>query len=198
MYSFCSDSEKPLIYQKALSSQMSRILVTYGTRYGSAKEIANHIGSTLRDEGHEVDVKKASKSVAVDPYDLIVVGSGIQVGGWTKEAKNFLKMNGPALKWKKTALFVSCGDVLESEKRDESYEKYLVEPAEKNGLSPVAYGFFGGAFDFTGSKGFMYNMFMKVIKSDFEKKGIKTEGVYDFRDWEAITEWTKELPSLIQ
>jgi menaquinone-dependent protoporphyrinogen oxidase len=177
---------------------MSKILVAYGTRHGSAREIAKHIGSTLMEEGYEVHVKKASKSVEVDQYDLVVIGSGIQVGSWTKEAKNFLKMNSSTLKWKKTALFVSCGDVLEPEKRDESYEKYLKEPAEKNGISPVAYGFFGGAFDFTGSKGFMYNMFMKMIKSDFERKGIRTEGVYDFRDWNAITEWTKKLPTYIQ
>ena len=62
---------------------MSKILVAYGTRHGSAREIANHIGKILMDEGHEVHVKKASKSVDVDPYDMVVVGSGIQVGNWT-------------------------------------------------------------------------------------------------------------------
>lgn len=177
---------------------MSKVLVAYGTRYGSAREIAEHIGSTLTKEGHEVDVKRASKSVSVDDYELVVIGSGIQVGSWTKEAKNFLRLNSSSLKWKKTALYVSCGDMLEEEKREESYKKYLLDPAEKNGLEPVAYGFFGGTFDFTGKKGFMYNMFMKMIKGDFEKKGISTEGVYDFRDWDKITEWTKNLPSLIQ
>ncbi len=172
---------------------MSRILVAYGSRYGSTKEIAEHIGKTLTEEGHSVDVKKASKSLGVDEYEMVVVGSGIQAGGWQKDAKNFLKLNSSSLKWKKTALFVSCGDVLEAEKRDESYKKYLVEPAEKNGLTPVAYGFFGGSFDFTGKQGFMYNVFMRMIKGDFEKKGIKTEGVYDFRDWEHITEWARNL-----
>jgi menaquinone-dependent protoporphyrinogen IX oxidase len=177
---------------------MSKILVAYGTRHGSAREIAEHIGETLTKEGHEVDVKRATKSVAVDDYDLVVIGSGIQVGSWTKEAKNFLRLNSSALKWKKTAIYVSCGDVLEEEKREESYKLYLLDPAEKNGLQPVSYGFFGGTFDFTGNKGFMYNMFMKMIKGDFEKKGIPTEGVYDFRDWEAITEWTENLPTAIQ
>ena len=177
---------------------MSKILVAYGTRHGSAREIAKHIGETLTKEGHEVDVKRSSKSVAVDDYDLVVIGSGIQVGSWAKEAKNFLRLNSSALKWKKTALYVSCGDVLEEEKREESYKKYLLDPAEKNGLEPVAYGFFGGSFDFTGKKGFMYNMFMKMIKGDFEKKGIPTEGVYDFRDWPAITEWTKNLANELE
>ncbi len=172
--------------------------MSYGTRHGSAREIAEYIGATLTKEGNEVDVKRATKSVAVDDYDLVVIGSGIQVGSWQKDVKNFLRLNSSTLKWKKTALFVSCGDVLEEEKREESYKKYLLDPAEKNGLEPVAYGFFGGKFDFTGKKGFMYNMFMKMIKSYFEKKGIPTEGVYDFRDWDAISEWGKELSIVIQ
>ncbi len=188
-----NDSEKSLIYKKAPLTYMSKVLVAYGTRYGSAREIAEHIGSILTSEGHEVEVKRASKSVVVDAYDLVVLGSGIQVGSWTKEAKNFLRLNSSDLKLKKTALFVSCGDVLEEDKTDESYKKYLVDPAEKNGLSPIAFGFFGGTFDFTGNQGFVYNMFMKMIKGDFEKKGIPTEGIYDFRDWDAITDWTKRL-----
>ncbi len=77
---------------------MSKVLVAYGTRHGSAREIAEHIGSTLTKEGHEVDVKRATKSVAVDTYDLVVIGSGIQVGSWTKEATKFLRLNSSALK----------------------------------------------------------------------------------------------------
>ncbi len=177
---------------------MSKILVAYGSRHGSTKEIANRIGSTLTQEGHEVDVKKASKSIPVDPYDLVVIGSGIQAGGWTKETKNFMRLNGSSLKWKKTALYVSCGDFMEKEKHEESIKKYLHDVAEKNALTPVAYGFFGGTFDFTGKNGFIYNMFMRMVKGDLEKKGIKTEGIYDFRDWDQITQWAKELPSHIQ
>lgn len=177
---------------------MSKILVAYGSRHGSTKEIADHIGSTLTQEGHEVDVKKASKSVPVDPYDLIVIGSGIQAGGWTKETKNFLRLNGSTLKWKKTALFVSCGDFMEKEKHEEATKKYLIDVAEKNALSPVSYGFFGGTFDFTGKNGFIYSMFMKMMKGYFEEKGTKAEGIIDFRDWDQIALWAKELPSFIQ
>ena len=172
---------------------MSKILVTYGSRYGSTKEIANHIGETLEKQGHEVEVTRANKSVAVDPYDMVVVGSGIQAGGWHKDASNFLRLNGSTLKWKKIALFVSCGDYMEKAKHEESKQKYLVDVAEKNGLTPVSYGFFGGTFDLTGKKGFLYNMFMKMVKGDLEKKGYNTEGVVDFRNWDEITSWSNAL-----
>lgn len=172
---------------------MSSILIVYGSRYGSTKEIAEHIGETLTNEGHHVEVFDATKPPVINDYDLIIIGSGIQAGSWKKDAQSFLKKNRVALKQKKTALFVSCGDAIEPEKRDESFNKYLVAHAETNTLSPIAYGFFGGSFDFTGKKGLFYNLFMKLVKGEFEKKGIKTEGVYDFRDWDAITNWAKEL-----
>lgn len=172
---------------------MGKILIAYSSRYGSTKEIAEHLGVKLGEEGHIVDVVNASNSPEVDDYSLIIVGSGIQAGAWHKDAKNFLKKNSEKFKSKKIALFVSCGDVLEPEKRDASYKKYLLDQAEAFELKPVAFGFFGGKFDFTGSNNFFYNIFMRLAKSEFEKKGIKTEGIYDFRNWDEIDRWTEEL-----
>jgi menaquinone-dependent protoporphyrinogen oxidase len=174
-------------------SQMARILIVYGSRYGSTKEIAHHIGQTLTKDGHSVDVFDASKQPPMLGYDLIIVGSGIQAGRWKKDAMKFLKKNKNTLQKMKTALFVSCGDANEPDKKDDSYQKYLVSIARSYGLFPIAYGFFGGSFDFTGKKGVIYNLFMKLIKGDFEKKGIKTDGIYDFRNWDSITNWAQEL-----
>ena len=172
---------------------MSNILIVYGSRYGSTKQIAHHIGETLTSLGNKVDVVDAQKTPNLDDYELIIVGSGIQAGNWKKETKKFLEKNRETLRSKKTALFVSCGDALEPDRRDEAYQKYLVAIAESNELQPIAYGLFGGSFDFNGGKGLVYSLFLKMVKRDFEKKGIATEGLYDFRDWDDITAWAKEL-----
>lgn len=42
-------------------------------------------------------------------YELIIVGSEIQMGRWTKEAEKFLKKFRKELRKKKVALFVCCG-----------------------------------------------------------------------------------------
>ena len=72
-----------------------RVLVCYGTRYGSAGEIADKIGEILSNRGATTDVVnlKKGKVKDLDAYDLIIVGSGIQMGRWTKEPLKFLKKN---------------------------------------------------------------------------------------------------------
>jgi menaquinone-dependent protoporphyrinogen IX oxidase len=88
-----------------------KALVVYGTRYGTAEEIAQEIARIIREEGTEVDLKDAkdSKKLDVTPYDLIIIGSGIKMGKWTKQSLKFLKKNKDILKDRKVALFVSCG-----------------------------------------------------------------------------------------
>ena len=72
-----------------------KVLICYGTRYGSAGEIAEHIGETLQGHGAVVDIinLKKDKVNHLEDYDIIVVGSGIQMGKWTKESLKFLKKN---------------------------------------------------------------------------------------------------------
>jgi len=53
---------------------------------------------------------KGLKHYDVSPYDIVIVGSGIKYGKWTKESLKFLKDNRSALSTKKVALFVTCGD----------------------------------------------------------------------------------------
>ena len=63
-----------------------KALVVYGTRYGTATEIAEEITRTLKEEGVETDLldSRGLKDWDVTPYDLVIVGSGIKIGKWTK------------------------------------------------------------------------------------------------------------------
>ena len=62
-----------------------KALVVYGTRYGTAAEIAEEIARVITEEGVEVDLVDASRMKDCDssPYDLVIVGSGIKMGKWT-------------------------------------------------------------------------------------------------------------------
>ena len=68
-------------------------LVVYGTRYGTANEIAEDIFRILKDGNVDVKLFNANeiRDNDISTYDLIVVGSGIKMGKWTKESKNILK-----------------------------------------------------------------------------------------------------------
>jgi menaquinone-dependent protoporphyrinogen IX oxidase len=58
-----------------------KALVVYGTHYGGTRGVAEEIGRTLSGEGFDVDVVDVKKGAPpVEPYDLVVVGSGIVTG----------------------------------------------------------------------------------------------------------------------
>jgi menaquinone-dependent protoporphyrinogen oxidase len=177
-----------------------RALVAFGSRYGSSTEIAEEIGKVMENQGVEVDLVNLRKNKVdtIDNYDLIVVGSGIKMGKWTKESLKFLNKNKSALQNKKVALFVSCGAPLNGEeKMDEARELYLEKVAKEN-LSgePVSMGLFGGVFDPDANHGLMYKMAMKMAKKGFEEKGVDTSKRYDYRDWNEIRDWARRLTEI--
>lgn len=171
-----------------------KAIVVYGTRWGGTAGVAERIGDTLRREGYTVDVVDAKDHpLSPDAYDLVVVGSGISAGRWTNEAAGYLKRHAAALKDKWTALFASCRAGGDEGLREQGRQGYLVKIAEKHGLSPVAYGLFGGLIDFTKSHGLLGNIMLNVAKKELREKGVDTSKPYDFRDWTQIEAWTREI-----
>ncbi len=180
---------------------MSKALIVYGTRTGTAAITAQEIAQTLQKQGIEtkvVDAKK-EKIKSINEYDLIVVGSGIQIGHWTGEPEDFLKKFQKELAAKKVALFVNCGSAVDKMNPDKpevaakAKPKYLDEKAAKYNLKPVALGFFGAIYNF--------NTMSWIMKKGMENERPKLAanyketqpGVYDTRDIEAIQKWTLEI-----
>lgn len=173
-----------------------KALIVYGTRYGTAEEIAEEIARVIKKEGIEVDLANAReiKNFNVSPYDLVVVGSGIKMGKWTKESLKFLKENKSTLIDKKVALFVSCGAANKEETREEGWENYLKKIAEENlAGEPVDLGLFGSVYDPDAKHGLMYKLTERFIKKDLEEQGIDTSKRHDYRDWDGIRGWARGL-----
>jgi menaquinone-dependent protoporphyrinogen oxidase len=177
-----------------------KALIVYGTRYGTAAEIAEEIAGFIKDEGVEVDLKDARglKNVDISSYDLVVVGSGIKIGKWTKKSLKFLQENREALANRKVALFVTCGAANEEKTRKEGQEKYLDQVAEKNlENQPVATGLFGSIYDPEAKQGMMFKMVNRSIKKNLEKQGIDASKRIDYRDWDEIRNWAKNLADML-
>ena len=90
---------------------MTEALIVYGTRTGTTANTSEVIADTLRQVGYEVKIVDAKKEKVqnINEFDLIIVGSGIQMGKWTSEPEDFIKKHQKELSSKKIALFVSCG-----------------------------------------------------------------------------------------
>ena len=182
---------------------MTKALIVYGTRYGATASTSEEIAEVLRQEGMDVRVVNAKKDKIKDitEYELVIVGSGIQINKWTKEPEKFLKKFQKELAKNKVALFVCCGSTEpldEKEEKSKSIEnartKYLEEKAAQYNIQPVALGLFGGVYDFNNMP-WWSKKFMGSLKPKLEEAGVKeTEpGVYDTRDLNAIRSWAKEV-----
>jgi menaquinone-dependent protoporphyrinogen oxidase len=182
---------------------MRKALIVYGTRYGTTANTSDVIADTLRQVGFEVKIVDAKKEKvqSISEFDLIIVGSGIQMGKWTNEPEDFIKKYQKELATKKLALFVSCGGakpLSEGEQKDKELNnaktKYLEEKATELKVTPIALGFFGGCYDFNKMSWF-FKKTLSSIKPKLESAGYKESraGVYDLRDLDAVRNWTKEL-----
>lgn len=180
----------------------NKILIVYGTRYGATTGTAEEIAKVLQDE--ELDVKvvnlKKEKVRDIAEYELIIIGSGIQIYRWTSKAEGFLKRFSRELENKKVALFVSSGaqglpdNDGDLEKIERARRKYLEEKASKYNLHPISMGLFGGIWDYNNMP-FWAKKFMGPLKLELKAAGIKETkpGVYDTRNWDTIQNWAKDL-----
>ena len=145
---------------------INRILISYGTRYGSTGEIAERIGEILREKSVSVEVVDLKKRRVeyIDDYDLIIVGSGIQASKWTKEPLRFLEKNREVLSRKRVAIFVSCGSANDPIRCNEATENYLQRIAgDYPGIEFVAMGLFGPKFDSTKGNFLMRRIMKSMI-----------------------------------
>ena len=82
---------------------MSKVLILYGTRYGTTKEISEEIEKVIQDNGiktesFNLNEVKLKEIPPLDHYDGIIIGTGIKMGMWTKTVKNFVQKREAELK----------------------------------------------------------------------------------------------------
>ena len=186
---------------------MIKALVVYGTRYGATADTSEVISDVLRQEGFEVRVvdAKNDKVKSINEFELVIIGSGIKIGRWTKEPEKFLGKFQKELSKKKTALFVCCGGanpLTEGEEKikemEDAKRKYLEDKVVKYNLNPIALGFFGGIYDFSKMSWFLRKT-MSGLKPKLEEAGFKEtqSGFYDTRNLDSIHNWTKEVAQMV-
>ena len=78
-------------------SYAKKVLVGYGSRYGSTREIAEHLAETLRSRHLHAETAHLADVGDVSRYGAFVIGSGVYTGSWTPEATAFVRNNRPAL-----------------------------------------------------------------------------------------------------
>ena len=161
----------------------TQVLVAYASKYGGTAEIAERIGQVLREAGLQVEVSPADRAGDLTSTGAVVLGSGVYIGRWRKEAATFLETHEAALAERPVWLFSSGptgqGDPV---KLTEGWQlpKALQPIADR--IQPRDVALFHGVLD--------------EKKINFiERWMIKNVGAPagDFRDWDTITAWATAI-----
>ncbi len=163
------------------------VLITYATRYGSTKEVAEHIGKQIIENGKSVEIKPCKEMKNLKIYDFVILGTPYYIGKMLKDAKNFLEKNQVSLSHKPVAIF-ALGPIGEDEKeKTEAKEQMDNELNQFTWLQPVATEMFGGNYN-PETLRFFDKLLTKPPASPLHDLAAN-----DSRNWEDITAWTKQL-----
>ena len=165
-----------------------QVLVAYATKYGATAEIAEKIGEVLRQAGLPTDVLPVDRVGDLSTYKAVVLGSGVYIGQWRKEAVKFLKANETILAEQLVWLFSSGptgeGDPVELA-QGWQFPGKLQPIADR--IRPHDIAVFHGAVD-VGKLNLIEKWMLKNVKAP----------IGDFRDWEAITSWATAIADVLK
>jgi menaquinone-dependent protoporphyrinogen oxidase len=168
-------------------SMSASILVAYATRYGSTREVAEAVASTLRAAGLEVDIRPMCKVDALGGYRAVVMGAPLYTFCWHRDALEFLEKHREALASRPVAVF-ALGPFEDEEKEWREVRAQLEEELAKfPWLRPLATEVFGGKFDPA-----------KLSLPWSLLAGMRTVPATDIRDWAAIAAWARNLSTRLE
>lgn len=184
------------------------VLVLFASRYGSTREIARRVSEVLEEEGLaptlvDLQASKTAQWPAPAPYAGVLVGSGIKVGRWRKEARKYVEAHRDVLNEDARAvgLFVSCAMVMSDP--EGARAKYLAGVADKWGLHADVVQAFGPLMDFS-EQSEMGGLSQKILQAVTAKTmpaaadKIRPEARNDFRDWAAIDAFARQFARLVR
>jgi len=166
------------------------MLVAYGTRYGSTREVAETVAATLGEQGIETDAKQAREVRSLDGYDAVVFGTPLYMGTLHKDVRALLERNRAALEQTPLALF-ALGPIKADDGVEGSRAQLLEALAKVPVPTPAATAVFVGAYDPA-----RLGLRDKVIAA-LPASPLHGEPAHDERDWGAIRAWARELSGLL-
>lgn len=165
---------------------MQKFLVTYATKYGSTREVAEAIATAMRESGAAVDVRPCTDVRNLDAYDGLVVGSPLYIGSMLKDARRFFEANRATIQSLPTALFL-LGPLKEDDDMDEARKQFDHVLEKLPWFSPLETEMFVGAYDPQRLRALDK---LAALPPASPLHGVEA---HDDRDWSAIAEWGGQI-----
>lgn len=152
------------------------ILVAYGTKHGSTREVADAVAETLAELGLAVDTRPAGLVDDVSPYAGVVVGGALYAGRWHPDALHFLQRHKAELARIPVAVFGMGPKAMDEESVADSRAQLGRALAKLPEVEPRTIAIFGGVID------------PEVLRFPFNRMAAS-----DAREWPAIRAWGREV-----
>ena len=153
-----------------------KILLAYGTKHGSTREVAEAIAERLRGHDLDVDLRPASKVTDLGSYAAIVLGGSIYTGRWHPDVQKVLKRHRGELSKLPVAVFGMGPKSLDEDEVASSRHQLDLALSKVSEVELVSVAIFGGVID--------------PSRLHFPLNRMPAS---DARDWDAISAWADEL-----
>jgi menaquinone-dependent protoporphyrinogen oxidase len=160
----------------------AHILVAYATRNGSTAEIALAVAKELEQAGAVVTVADMKMISSVADYTAVVIGAPLYMGGLVRDMAQFVGRHKESLRNIPVAAF-TVGISPKNPDPGAVVQAAGALDAAVVPLKPVASIVFAGKLD-PAKLSFIQRKMTELVKSP----------VGDFRDWDTIATWARELP----
>ena len=180
-----------------------KIILAYGTRFGSTKEVSEELASLFGKKGCDaslLDLVETPMDLwpSPDSHDGVIVGSSIRRGQWMDEPKSYLKKNktywgGKIL----LGVFVCCATAAKPELRSRAKNEYIEAVLKDLNIRADMVDAFGGIIDFSETS--KQNWIDKKIIGRIHKNdpAVRKNIRNDLRDWDQIRSFGEEFCGLL-
>ena len=159
------------------------VLVTAASKHGATREIAKEVARVLDEHGVSTELVDIDDVTGLSSYEAYVVGSGIYLGNWLKNARRFLDSHAVELTQRPTWLFASGSIVGEPPVAD---DPDALRPGLAERLVATTHArehkLFAGKLD-TSKLGLLEKAAVRGAHA--------SEG--DYRDWDEVKRWASEI-----
>jgi menaquinone-dependent protoporphyrinogen oxidase len=153
------------------------VLVAYGTKRGSTRDIAEAVGEELRQAGMRVDVRAAGDVRDVARYGAVVLGGALYMSRWHRAARGFGRRFAPLLQERPVWLFSS--GPLDATASEGEIPPVAAVAKLRDGIGARGHATFGGRLE-ADATGFPASAMAKTMAGDH-------------RDFDRIRAWARRI-----
>ena len=170
-----------------------KILIVYGTSEGQTRKIAQFMGKTLTDAGHQATVADSSESPpSPTGFDAVLIGGSIHIGKYQSSVTHYIRTHLQSLNNLHGAFFSVCMAVASKmpEEHQEA-EKITQDYLEKIGWKPAKVTQIAGALKYTE-----YDYFKRLIMKMISKReggSTDTSRDHEYTDWNAVEKFVLDF-----